>query len=721
MRRTAALTLLVSAATFAAGSVSGAVAASAPPDPGPRGPAVVQPAGSPAGDRDGDLIADELEAALAAASPEDRLDVIVEGVRPGPARSQIGAFELGFDLPIIDGFSASMTAAQVRGLLHVPGLTRISADGVVRALDDAGNRDFGVDAARTDNVGSTGAQLDGRGIGICVVDTGVRPDHEQLSGRVVGFFDAINGRAGAYDDHGHGTHVSGIALGDGTAPDGASESARTTAARAKGVAPAALLYAAKVLNSQGSGQDSQVLAGIDWCVQRKSASPPVRVISMSLGDAAVTGGSDPMSTAVNNAVSTHGLVVVVAAGNSGDAPYSINSPGFAADAITVGAVADWSAPTTAASDTGIWLAGFSSRGPVSGSDAVKPDIAAPGVSVLSATPASASSYEAWSGTSMATPFVAGAVALALQADPATTPAQLKAALMATALDRGPAGTDNDWGAGLIDVRALVDAVEDTGVPVVTSVRTGFPTMDRLEGAVGPHESKSFTITVPAGGDGVPLALTMTITSGDCGSWCLLLGPAFGEWSPDLDMELLDANGRRIAVSECTLAGLSCGIGRQETIGVRLAAGDYTLRVYEWTGGAAVGGTFRVDISRGPQTLGAAPQPDDHKAADGTGSDGGGGGGQPVNQAPTANAGEDQTCLLTSSGRKAKCAFTLHGSGSTDPDGSITGWAWSLGGKTVGTDSTLSQSKPAGTYTYTLTVTDAGGLSASDSVVVTVRR
>lgn len=724
MRRLAALAILASTAALVAGTASTAGAASTPSDVSPPAAIPGPPPGSPEGDRDGDRVSDDFEAELAAAAPADRLDVIVEGVRPGRARGAVGDIDVGFDLPIIGGFSASMTAAQVRGLLRVPGLTRVSGNGTVRALDDAGNRDFGVDAARADNQVDAATALDGRGVGICVVDTGVRPDHEQLSGRVVGFFDAVHGRPDAYDDHWHGTHVAGIALGDGT---GSNEA---VAARAVGVAPAARLYAAKVLDSSGSGTDDQVLAGIQWCVDQKAATPPVRVISMSLGDTQPSNGTDPMSNAVNTAVAA-GLTVVVAAGNSGDSPGTVNSPGVAAGALTVGAVADWSAATTASSDTGIWLAAFSSRGPVAESGALKPDVTAPGVSVVSADSSGTSSYRSASGTSMAAPYVAGAAALALQADPATTPEQLKAAVMSTALDRGPNQADNDWGAGLVDVRALVDAVEDVGGPVATNVRTAFPTMQRLGGSVDPHGSQTFTLTIPTEGAGAPLAVTMTITSGDCGDWCLLLGPAFGEWSPDLDMELLDSSGRRLAVSECTLAGLSCGIGRQETIGVRPAAGTYTLRVYEWTGGAKVGGSFILDISHGPSTSGVDPADGDHKAAGGPTLDTGSGGGAPPPPdtgptPPVAVASVDPNpCPATGSGRKAKCTFRLDGSTSHDPDdgtspgAGIRAHEWRLGRKVVATTPALDQTKGVGSYTYTLTVTDDEGQMASVTLTVTV--
>src|SRR5919202_553300 len=162
----------------------------------------------------------------------------------------------------------------------------------MHALDDATNPDFGAAAARLDRAG-----LDGSGVGICIVDTGVDPNHEQIAPRSVSFHDFVNGRTTAYDDHGHGTHVAGIAAGDGV---GGADAATFT-----GVAPGATLYAAKVLNSAGSGSDSNVVAGIQWC----HSQPDVDVISLSIGGGGGD-GTDAGSVAVDEAVAGGDVVVV---------------------------------------------------------------------------------------------------------------------------------------------------------------------------------------------------------------------------------------------------------------------------------------------------------------------------------------------------------------------------------------------------------------------------
>jgi serine protease AprX len=568
-----------------------------------------------------------------------------------------------------------MTAGQVRALARLDGVRRIEADGRMRALDDSTDSDFGAAAARADTPG-----LDGSGVGICVVDTGLDPNHEQIAPRQVVFKDFVGTATTPYDDHGHGTHVAAIAAGDGVG--GAN------AATFIGVAPAATLYAAKVLNAAGSGSDSDVVAGIQWC----HGQPGVDVISMSLGGGGGD-GTDAASLAVDQAVAG-GDVVVVAAGNSGDEPGTVAAPGVAASAITVGAVSDHSAPAgTDRRDNGIWLAAFSSRGPTS-DGRLKPDIAAPGVTVRSAQANTAAGYVTYSGTSMATPYVAGAVALALEAAPGAVPASVKAAITAAAVDVGPTGSDNDWGAGLIDVRAFVDTISGSG----SVRRTAFPSHLRVTGTVPDDGFLDVPITVPSEGVGVPLAVTVTLDGEPvCYFFCLIV-----EWSPDLDAELRGPGGGVLATSECALSGVSCGIGRQETIGIRpTVEGTYVLRVSAFAGepNYGAGGTFSADIFHGP--LGGAVEPPPPP---------------PANVAPVADAGPDQTVKV---GKNGQARFSLDGSGSSDSDGAITSYLWRHGTTQVGSTAQVALSRPVGTYSFSLTVTDDDAATDTDLVTVTV--
>lgn len=671
--RVNALIVLVSVSAIFAAPALGADEGRRPPAPGAE-------RSLPHGDRDHDRVDDAFAVRLAAAGAGDRVDVVVTGVSARDASRRVGGFRVRHVLGSIDGFSARMTAGQARALARTPGVRRVEAVTRVHALDDGTHRDFGATAARTDRPG-----LDGSGIGICVVDTGIDPAHEQIAPRTVVFRDFIGSATTAYDDQGHGTHVASIAAGDGTGSTGAEA--------AVGMAPAAHLYAAKVLDATGYGENDGVAAGLEWC----ATQPGVRVISMSLGDDAGGDGTDAVSLAVNAAVAG-GDVVVVAAGNGGDDQRTIAAPGTATGALTVGSVSEHSNPAGSQQrDDGIWLAPYSSRGPtVDGR--TKPDVVAPGHTVRAARAGTAAGYVVHSGTSMATPFVSGAVALALEARPSATPADVRAAVTGTALDVGATGTDNEWGAGLVDVRALVDAVAG-----VAPRRTPMPRFRRVGGTVPDHGHVDVPIVVPADGLGVPIAVTVTLDGeGGC---VIIFGSCWPvEWSPDLDAHLRDPSGTVVAVSECALSGVACGYGRQETIGFRPGvAGTWTLRVYTFEGGPddGAGGAFVADIATGPLSGGASPPPP-----------------PPVNAPPVARAGADQVVVLKK-GKNAK--VTLDGSASSDPDGDPLTHRWTLGTSLVGSSAVVTVSRPVGTWTFRLTVSDGRGGTAYDDVVVTVRR
>ncbi len=565
-------------------------AAGADPDP---------PAGL--ADRDGNGISDDLQLALADARPDDTVDVVVTFRGPADvaaAQQRVGRFAVGREFQLIDGFAATMRAAQVEALAAAPNVFRVEADFAVTTTNDAANRDFGAEAARTE------FGVDGDGVEVCVVDTGVDPDHEQFVTKTpIPFFDAINGQPTAYDDNGHGTHVAGIAVGDGT---GTPQYA--------GVAPKAALSAAKVLSSSGSGSASQVIAGIEWCADRDGAV----VISMSLGTAGGSDGQDSISQAVNAAVTDKGKPVVVAAGNSGDAPETVGSPGAAEHAITVAAVAEWSAPEGAANHSkGVHLAPWSSRGPTL-DGRTKPDISAPGMTITSAR--AGGGYATFSGTSMATPFVSGAVALAWSRDPELGPSDLKGEVTGTAQERGPEGQDNDWGWGLIDVLALVDAVADGG----SGSTNAFPVATHVVGSVADHGTWEYEFEVTEDGLGVPIAVTMIIDGEfGCALWFFGLCWAY-EWTgPDLDAGLYDPDGTLLDLSECPLGCHSNSIGRQETLTAGpTGAGTYTIEVYPYEGNPndGQGGSFRIDLSHGPAGD-TAPEPPLAGAVAGTVTDG----------------------------------------------------------------------------------------------------
>ncbi|MFB9909575.1 S8 family serine peptidase [Allokutzneria oryzae] len=249
----------------------------------------------------------------------------------------------------------------------------------------------------------------GAGVQVAVLDTGYDQKHPDLSGRVSASKSFLPDEP-VTDTHGHGTHVASTIAGSGAASGG----------RFRGVAPDAELMVGKVCGDNGCPEDA-ILEGMQWAVDQGA-----KVVNMSLGGGA-TDGSDPLSQAVNALSVKSGALFVIASGNSG-LDEAVESPGSADAALTV-----------AASSKTDQLAPFSSRGPRFGDHAAKPDITAPGVDIVAARASGTlsqgavnESYARLSGTSMATPHVAGAVAILAQRHPDWKGEQLKAAVMGAA-------------------------------------------------------------------------------------------------------------------------------------------------------------------------------------------------------------------------------------------------------------------------------------------------
>lgn len=294
--------------------------------------------------------------------------------------------------------------------------------------------------------------ITGKGVTVAVIDTGICR-HPDLGDRLIDFKDFCNGKDGvenAYDDNGHGSHCAGLVGGDGSKAGG----------KFKGAAPGANLVGVKVLEGSGGGSLSNIEQGIRWCIANKERLN-IRILSMSLGaNANLHEKDDVIAKAVNEAIEA-GLVPIIAAGNSGPGIQTIGTPAITRDAITVGAYDDKNTPGHD-DDT---MAFFSSRGPTTRDRLVKPDIASPGVNMVSLlSPGSELSeadvtkmapyYLLLSGTSMATPCAAGCAALVLEANPDLTPAQVKEILVGTAEPmRETPGILG--GAGLIDPAAAV--------------------------------------------------------------------------------------------------------------------------------------------------------------------------------------------------------------------------------------------------------------------------
>ncbi|MFC6017313.1 S8 family serine peptidase [Plantactinospora solaniradicis] len=359
------------------------------------------------------------------------------------------------------------------------------------------------------------AGFDGTGVTVAVLDTGIDETHADLAGQVTGARNFTDGTEDDRDIVGHGTHVASTVAGSG-------------AARFTGVAPGARLLDGKVCSAGGCAE-SWIIAGMQW-----AAESGARVVNMSLTgpDSPVV---DPIEQAVGQLTDAHDTLFVVAAGNVPGVG-TVGSPSTADAALSVGAVSKTDQ-----------LAGFSSQGPRVGDGAIKPDLTAPGLDIVAARSVDSGpevpngSGISMSGTSMATPHVAGAAAIIAQRQPDLPAASLKAALMAAARPN-PELSVFAQGAGRLDVARALDQRVTADPPSLSFGRQAWPHDDdtpvsrtvsyRNDGtaavtlrlgvqAAGPDgsavpagmfEVTPATVTVPAGG-----TADVTVTADTAGS------------------------------------------------------------------------------------------------------------------------------------------------------------------------------------------------------------
>lgn len=367
--------------------------------------------------------------------------------------------------------ATSLPVALIKKIAGRPDVALVTRDLVTRPSQST------VDAGAA-AVAASSTGLDGTGIGVAIIDSGIAPHTDFTSpvNRIVGWVDLVNGQPTPYDDFGHGTHVAGIVAGSGSGSAGSGYSVR-------GVAPGANLIGVKVLDANGAGRVSTAIAGIDWCVDNRLLYN-IRIINLSLGaPAAVSWQNDPFAAAVHRAWAA-GIVVVTAAGNYGRQVASDPNSGIQYGAITAPANAPLPITVGATKDMGTLdssddlMATFSSRGPTFFDRLTKPDLVASGNRVLAPISetgslagsqaasvirgTSGATYLPLSGTSQASPAVAGTAALMLQNQPAINPDTVKIRLMHSAVKNwNPTTTFTvfDRGAGLLNVTAAVTQQE----------------------------------------------------------------------------------------------------------------------------------------------------------------------------------------------------------------------------------------------------------------------
>jgi subtilisin family serine protease len=448
------------------------------------------------------------------------------------------------------------------------------------------------------------AGLTGEGVKVAVVDTGVDSNHPDLRGKVVAAKD-FTGLGSPIDEDGHGTFVASEIAGTGAASDGVFA----------GVAPGAQIVNARVLDADGSGSNSEILAGIEW-----AAKEGAQVINLSLGDPGMYGdGTSYFDQFVNQIAKDYGCLIVVAAGNDGR-PQTVSTPAVADEVLSVGA--------TSQDGNRAW---FSSAGPRRGDGAVNPQIVAPGaggeapggakdadgdddgdvgqagrVELAGMTGAQAGSNGYVSdqmGTSMAAPLVAGAAALMIESDPSWNRQALRAKLVASAAPAPDGASVFEQGAGLLNIPKALSQTLTTSPTELNLGMAPFPATGTV----------TQTLTyVNAGAASQDLTLEAGLTFADYQGPVVNStdppGPAKsagGKQADDADSGAASLRPDHIALSA---PSLTVPAGGQASV-------DVTIDVEAFAAGYAGGYITATDTAGGPvlrTPVGLAKEPEKHR-------------------------------------------------------------------------------------------------------------
>lgn len=278
----------------------------------------------------------------------------------------------------------------------------------------------------------------GQRVGIAIVDTGLT-QHPDYRSRIIGWYDALYGKQEPYDDNGHGSHVGGIAAGNGSISRGMYQ----------GIAPQADLIGVKVLNHKGNGTIHDIMNGLQW-ILRNQERLRIRIVNISIGTNDQNSCPEDCSFVRKvNQLWDAGIVVIAAAGNKGPGPHTISAPGNSRKIITVGSY-------DRDSKSNQEKISHSGAGPTF-SCIKKPDVVAPGSHIISCCPPKKGKgyfYSTKSGTSMSTPIVSGAIALLLSKYPSMSPREIKIRLKNTSTDLHLPHDRQGW--GYLDIAKLID-------------------------------------------------------------------------------------------------------------------------------------------------------------------------------------------------------------------------------------------------------------------------
>ena len=406
-----------------------------------------------------------------------------------------------------NAIAATLNAVQLKAVLGYPQVRRVGTNGhaeiqlndpaTLNWLTSSENGpdtvEWNIAKIRADQVWSTFG-IRGQGAVIGVVDTGVMYTHPALIAQYRGnlgsgnyennynWYDLINGQVAPYDDHGHGTFGTGIAVGD----DGLGNQI--------GVAPSAKWIAVKAMDGGGGATEEDLHAALEWMLAPTDLNglnpDPTKAPNVVLNMWGLWGGCIPDFITDLSLLRAANILPVFAPGGEGPACGLVRSPADNPDAISAGAT-----------DINDEISGFSARGPSCFDGSIKPDLAAPGVNVRSST--IDNSYQIWSGTSFSTAHLAGAASLLFSADPQLSIDQLEQSLFDTAIchdanvpcagDSACPGANNTYGHGRIDIYEAVAAV--------FSQPFDLPWLDETptSGSLNPDESVTITVTFNAGG------------------------------------------------------------------------------------------------------------------------------------------------------------------------------------------------------------------------------